>query len=260
MLNGIGFAVALALSAAGITQVEAQSPTNAATDQEQAARAADTAFWRAFNDCDAPAMARLFASDVEFYHDMTGLTRSRDAVTASMMKGPCGTPRQHMRREAIAASVLYQRIPDYGALIAGEHLFYVRQGQGPEKAATRARFLTIWQSTAKGWLMTRIVSYDHQPVPYKPAYASIAVPLEVLKRYVGRYDTASGVIDVSLADGALVARSGNLRVTLAASADGHFFALERDLRFTFSGDADSMKIAVEENGATVAAGTRSKVR
>jgi CubicO group peptidase (beta-lactamase class C family)/ketosteroid isomerase-like protein len=229
------------------------------SSDEQSVRDADASFWRAFNACDAQAMAPFFTDDVEFYHDITGLTRSRDAVVASMMKGPCGTPGLHMRRAIVASSVKFNPVPGFGAVLVGQHLFYERHGDGPEKPATLASFMIVWKLQSGRWLMTRIVSYDHQPVPYTPPSARIAVPPGVLERYVGTYHTAgSGDIDVTLEDGGLKLHSGGLRVTLAASAPDRFFALERDLRFTFSETADSFALAVEENGAIVATGTRPK--
>jgi len=227
---------------------------------EQAVRDADAAFWHAFNSCDAHAMAPFFADDVEFYHDITGLTRSRDAVVASMMNGPCGTPGLHMRRELVASSVKFNSVPGFGAILVGQHLFYERHGDGPEKPATLANFMVVWKLQAGRWLMTRVVSYDHQPVPYTPPAARLALPLNVLQYYVGTYHTASsGDIDITLEGNVLKLHSGGLRVTLAASAPDRFFALERDLRFTFSKTPDSFRIAVEENGAIVATGVRVKM-
>lgn len=231
----------------------------ASTSDEQSVRDADAAFWRAFNACDAKAMTPFFASDVEFYHDITGLTRSREAVVASMMNGPCGTPGLHLRRELVASSVRYNPVPGFGAILAGQHVFYERHGGGPEKAVTRASFVVVWKQQSGHWLMSRIVSYDHQPVPYSPPSAKLALSPDILERYVGTYHTAtSGDIDISLEDGVLKLHSGGLRVTLAASAIDRFFALERDLRFNFSENADSVVVAVEENGAIVATGVRPK--
>lgn len=206
-----------------------------------------------------PVAADPLTEDVEFYHDTTGLTRSRDAVVQSMMRGPCGTPGLHMRREPVASSVKFNAVPGFGAILVGQHLFYERQGDGPEKPATLASFMVVWKLQSDRWLMTRIVSYDHQPVPYSPTSARIALPLKDLEGYVGTYHTASsGDIDITLESGTLKLHSGGLRVTLAASAPNRFFALERDLKFSFSEKPDSFEITVEENGATVATGTRIK--
>jgi ketosteroid isomerase-like protein len=255
MLRRLSLSIAIAGATIAIAPVAAQSTPSPVSPGERAVRNADDAFWRAFNACDAATMISFLADDVEFYHDMTGLTRSREAVAASLMKGPCGTPGLHMRREPVAPSLRYQAIPGYGAMLVGEHLFYARQGDAPEKAATNARFLVIWKLQSGHWLMTRIVSYNHRPVPYRPPVNSIPIPPDVLKRYVGRYRTEAGDVDVAVENDRLVLRSGGLRVTLAASAPNQFFALERDLRVVFTG-ADASTIEIQEDGTVVAKGPR----
>lgn len=255
MLRRLSLSMPIASATIAIAPVAAQSTPSPMSPDEQAVREADDAFWRAFNVCDAAAMTPFLADDVEFYHDMTGRTRSRAAVAASLMKGPCGTPHLRMRRELVAPSLRYQAIPGYGAILIGEHIFYAKLGDAPEKATTDARFLVIWKLQSGHWLMTRIVSYDHRPVPYRPPATSISIPPDVLKRYVGRYHTEAGDVDVAVENDRLVLRSGGLRVTLAASAPNRFFALERDLRVIFAGTGTAV-IEIEENGAVVAKGSR----
>lgn len=238
-----------------VAQTVAPSPAS----NEKAVRDADDAFWRAFNACDGASMASFFAEDVEFYHDITGLTRSRATVATSLIKGPCGTPGLHMRREPVAQSIRYQEIPGYGAVLTGDHLFYARKGDEAERPATLARFLVIWKLQSGRWLMTRIVSYDHRPVPYAPSSTEITIPADTLKRYVGSYRTeAFGDVDIALENDMLVLRSGGLRINLGASALDRFFARERDLQVNFLGTPDISAVEIRENGAVVARGVRVK--
>lgn len=125
--------------------------------------AADAAFWRAFNQCDAAAMGRLLAPDIEFYHDKTGLTAGRDKVVESLVKGPCGTPGLHVRREEVAGSVAVDPVPGHGAIVSGVHRFYAKQGDTPERLDGDARFAVVWHKTATGWEMERVLSYAHRP-------------------------------------------------------------------------------------------------
>jgi hypothetical protein len=89
----------------------ATSPVNtyppAPAPTEERGRAAGNAFWAAFNTCDRKHMEATLAPDVEFYHDKTGATISRDAVATSFMNGPCGTTGFHVRRELVAGSLSY---------------------------------------------------------------------------------------------------------------------------------------------------------
>ncbi|WP_447724477.1 nuclear transport factor 2 family protein [Sphingomonas koreensis] len=125
--------------------------------------AADTAFWKAFNQCDADAMGRLVAQDVEFYHDKTGLTQGREALVQSLMKGPCGTPGLHVRREVAADSVAVDPVPGYGAVVTGVHRFYAKQGEAPERLDGDARFAVVWHKLGTRWEMRRVLSYAHRP-------------------------------------------------------------------------------------------------
>jgi hypothetical protein len=125
--------------------------------------AADAAFWRAFNQCDAAAMGRLLAADIEFYHDKTGLTEGRDKVVESLVKGPCGTPGLRVRREEVAGSVAVDPVPGHGAMVSGVHRFYAKQGNTPERLDGDARFAVVWRKTVTGWEMERVLSYAHRP-------------------------------------------------------------------------------------------------
>ena len=49
----------------------------------------------------------------------------------------------------------------YGAVISGEHLFYVREKGRPERADGQASFLQLWLLKNGTWRMARILSYDH---------------------------------------------------------------------------------------------------
>ncbi len=125
--------------------------------------AADAAFWRAFNQCDATAMGRLLARDIEFYHDKTGLTAGRDKVVESLVKGPCGTPGLHVRREVVEGSVAVDPVPGQGAIVSGVHRFYAKQGDAAERLDGDARFAVVWRKTGTGWEMARVLSYAHRP-------------------------------------------------------------------------------------------------
>ena len=218
-------------------------------------RSADAAFWDAFNRCDRAAMTRFFSRDAEFYHDQTGVTRSRAAIVDSLVHGPCGTPGLHLRRAVVPDSVQVSPVPGFGAVMTGIHLFYAQQGTAPEIAATRARFTTVWHQLPGGWEMTRVVSYDHQSLPYVPPAAGLRLTPAALAAYAGVWQSEIGAIRVTLEGDALSLASGSLRVTLDALTPDRFFARERDLQFLFS--ADRSTLTVEEKRKIVATGVRA---
>jgi hypothetical protein len=130
--------------------------------------ARDAAFFELFfTGCD-PAKARSFVTDdIEFYHDKGGVvTRSGDAFIADYAKD-CAAKKKpdawRSRRELVAGTLKVWPVPGFGAIEQGEHVFYERQGDGPEKLVGRALFTQLWQLTPDGWRLSRIFSYDHSP-------------------------------------------------------------------------------------------------
>lgn len=225
-----------------------------AADDEQAVRAADARYWQAYNACDMHTMGDLLTDDVEFYHDKTGLTTSKEAVLNSLRKGPCADTAMHLRREADDTSIRFHPLAGGFALLSGTHRFYVRRDGTPERLDGQAEFTNVWQSIGGHWRMRRILSYAHGAAPYTPPATHITLPLDVLKFYAGTYiGKTTGQIQVTVEGDHLRLTSGPLAITLQAESQTRFFALERDLQFDFSGLADDRhrKLTIYENGEVV---------
>lgn len=151
--------------------------TAATQDEEAAVRAADAAFWKAYNACDLPAAGKLLSADVEFYHDRTGLTRTRDGLIESLRKGPCADPNMRLRREAIDTSLAFHPLSGGFALLSGQHRFYVQRAGAPESLDGQASFTTVWIADGGQWRMHRVLSYAHGPAPYMPPARTSPSPL-----------------------------------------------------------------------------------
>jgi hypothetical protein len=54
-------------------------------------------------------------------------------------------------------------IPGVGAVEEASHLFYERQGDGPETLVGRARFSMLWRLEDGHWRLARAFSIDHAP-------------------------------------------------------------------------------------------------
>jgi ketosteroid isomerase-like protein len=156
--------IALALWCATAGPLRAQPP---ADDVTRAVLERDRAFWAAYNRCDVPAMSEYFTDDVEFYHDRGGITLGRAALVKALQDGLCGDPAARTRREAVDGAVkLYPMKKGdtvYGAILAGEHLFYVTLKGKPESLDGRARFADLWTVKDGVWRMSRVLSFDHGP-------------------------------------------------------------------------------------------------
>jgi hypothetical protein len=224
---------------------------------EERIRRADTTFWAAFNGCDRARMATSLAPDIEFYHDKTGATISRNAVVSSLMDGPCGTKGLHVRRELVAGSLSYDEVPGFGAILTGRHRFYAQRAGQPERLDGEARFAVVWQDVKGRLLMRRVLSYAHGAAVEPTPLPLVEVPLTTLQRYVGRYASPMGDIAVTLDKGRIHLASGGLSADLGAMSATTFQARDRPLQFEFVDTGGRVeKVIIHENGVTVGEGTR----
>ena len=125
----------------------------------------DSLFWVAYNHCDTADFARFFTADVEFYHDKGGTTMGRNAMVASIRNNLCGADPTRLRREPVKGSVhlypLEKQGVLYGAVLTGEHVFYIKQPGKEEFLDGRACFTHVWLLEGMEWKMSRILSYNH---------------------------------------------------------------------------------------------------
>ncbi len=117
----------------------------------------DTDVFDAYNRCDLKRFGDLIATDVEFFHDNAGLMLTRAKVVEATKKHICGK----VRRELIAGSFVVYPIKDYGAIAMGEHRFCET---ATNECVGIAKFTNVWRERNGKWQMTRILSYDHQPI------------------------------------------------------------------------------------------------
>lgn len=80
--------------------------------------ALDAALFDSYNRCDLPKFESFFVDDVEFYHDQTGVTLGRAALTESLKKNICG----QTTRELVSMQAFYMK--GCGALETGVHRFH----------------------------------------------------------------------------------------------------------------------------------------
>ena len=120
-----------------------------------------------FQGCDPARLRPMLADDVEFYHDKGGFVfRNAEAMVADYAKQCAERAKPdswRSRRELVTSSLIVDPVPGYGAMEAGDHLFYERKGDGPERLAGRARFSMVWVWSDGSWKLSRVLSYGHQP-------------------------------------------------------------------------------------------------
>jgi hypothetical protein len=132
----------------------------------------DSLFWITYNTCDTTQFQNFFTDDVEFYHDKGGVTQGLEALAGTIKKNLCSNSDVRLRRQAVAGSLkvfpLKKSDSIYGAILSGEHVFYIIEKGEKERLDGRAKFTHVWLRNDGTWKMSRILSYDHGPALNKP--------------------------------------------------------------------------------------------
>jgi hypothetical protein len=119
----------------------------------------DSVFFSAFNTRNLDKLKTLIAHNLEFYHDLGGVTNYNQNVAA--FKKTFESDRR-VRRELVESTLEVYPIKDYGAVETGIHRFYATEKGQQEKLSSEAKFVQVWQKKDGGWKITRIISYGHQ--------------------------------------------------------------------------------------------------
>lgn len=152
----------------------------------------DSLYFSAQNNCDLEKYKSLLADDFEFYHDKAGLTNSREKEMADM-KIFCGEQRkrQPLRRQLKKGTLQVYPLDKYGALETAEHTFYLQIAGGKEKLVGQAKFTCIWKLQDTAWQISRIISYDHQPL------GEAKLSDNNLELYSGNYKAIDRLINIA---------------------------------------------------------------
>lgn len=216
----------------------------------------DSAFWNAYNNCDTAHFIDFVTDDVEFYHDKGGVTTDGKSLISALNKNICGSSASRLRREAIAGSVKVFPMKDgdkiYGAIITGEHSFYITANGKPEYHSGDAAFTQLWIVKNGVWKMSRILSYNHHEPQYKNGKTAVELTPQQLEAFAGTYKSAqSGTMTVARQNKTLLLTGGGNSYTLLPKTQTIFFTAGRDLEFEFIKNAAGKisKMTVKERGA-----------
>ncbi|RZJ67036.1 MAG: nuclear transport factor 2 family protein [Flavobacterium sp.] len=225
-------------------------------DLERTIREKDSLFWLAYNKCDDAGMHEFIADDVEFYHDKGGIQKGWATFQETTKKNLCGRADWRIRREAYPESYrIYPMEKDgrlYGAVLSGDHKFFVTENGKPEYWTGVAKFTHLWLLTDGKWKMSRILSYNHDAPKYENKRTEIFVSDKALSPFVGKYKSDQGELTFEKSSNGLTLYIRNNKYVLFPESQTTFFYKERDLTFEFvkSGDKVS-KVIIRENGAIV---------
>jgi Domain of unknown function (DUF4440) len=217
----------------------------------------DSLFWDTFNNCDLENLRLFFSDNMEFYHDRNGLVLGLENLTADLKKNLCGNENLRLRREAVKGSVkvfpLRSSSIIYGAIISGEHVFYVLENGRDERLDGLSKFTHVWILADGTWKMSRMLSYDHGPAPYVNHRKSIKIIHSVMDQFIGQYlAPQAGICNVRREGDQLCLTVGEEKYLLHPLSEHIFFVKDRDLTFDFVKTQGKVsKMTVRENGKIV---------
>jgi ketosteroid isomerase-like protein len=119
----------------------------------------DSILFTAFNRRDLDKLKTLFTEDLEFYHDLGGLTSYQQTMDSFKRTFEGSIT---VRRELVEGTLEVYPIKDYGAVEIGVHRFYSTDTGQKEKLTATAKFVHVWQKKNGEWKISRVVSYDHR--------------------------------------------------------------------------------------------------
>lgn len=137
------FPLVLLLSSKGHSQID---------DLYQTVVKLDSAFFRAYNNCDLTTQEHFYSDSIEFFHDKTGLETSKQKILEDTKKYICGK----VTRELVKGSVEISPLPGYGAVELGEHMFHNNQEKNDKPHVSK--FLIIWRHNNGKWTITKVIS------------------------------------------------------------------------------------------------------
>ena len=119
----------------------------------------DRAMFDAFNNSDISNLQSFLSEELEFYHDLGGVTNYTQNIES--FKKTFASDRK-LRRALVAGSMEVYPIKDFGAVQTGVHRFYVTEKGQKEKLSSEAKFVNLWQNRNGVWKITKIISYGHR--------------------------------------------------------------------------------------------------
>jgi hypothetical protein len=209
-----------------------------------------------FNTCDINQFENLVTDDLEFYHDNSGISKSKKEFILSMKNGICSpnnsvTIKRTLVKGSLIVYPLYDNGTLYGAIQKGEHTFNELAKNGNNAQGSIAKFTHLWIKEDGNWKIKRVLSYNHKN---QLKTTETTVTINDLNRYTGVYNSnRKKEVSISLKDGNLEINTGKKQTILHAKSKTIFFIKEAPVTFEFIFNTDGKieKFLVNENGKVV---------
>ncbi|MDZ7871064.1 MAG: serine hydrolase [Rheinheimera sp.] len=170
LLTAAVFSLCFKTAEAAQTSYTAESLHQALSDKDA------EFFERGFNQCDLAYLDANVSAKLKFYHDRGGF-QDKALFMQSVRQNLCSDPAHKPIRKLTAGSLrtfpLYNDNVLYGAIQHGEHEFYLRESGKADRLTSTARFTSVWLKKDENWILSDVLSYDHQdPVVSAPVATS----------------------------------------------------------------------------------------
>ncbi|TDQ24035.1 nuclear transport factor 2 family protein [Tenacibaculum caenipelagi] len=153
----------------------------------------DSLLFSAYNNAEIDKYKSLISEDIEFFHDKNGLINSKKRIVDSFKKMTTKEKNTaySITRILVENSLEIHQISGFGAIETGTHQFIETNGSN-QKIITQAKFMHLWKKENGNWVITKVFSYDHQPIKEKvnPDKKAISLTTKQMDAYTGAYQFA----------------------------------------------------------------------
>jgi hypothetical protein len=219
----------------------------------------DSVFWHAYNNCDMTIMRKYLTDDLEFYHDKGGVMQTGDKVIEITKNNLCNNENFRLHREAVKSSLHVFPMKNIGAMLTGEHTFYVVEGT-KERLDGISKFTHLWVFQNNVWKMSRIFSYDHKSAANLEK-KEVQLSEKQLSQFVGTYDgNQTKDIWITRSQNYLEIKAAEFKGNIIPDSENTFYFPDRNLTFEFvTGPKEkAVKLIVRENGHVVEEAAKRK--
>ena len=126
----------------------------------------DRQLFDAFHKKEIEIVNSMFSPDLEFYHDQSGISTSKEDFFKAIEQNICGNADKKPIRKLVANSMevypLYNNGVLYGAIQNGVHEFYIKEANKELYITGIAKFSHVFILQDSMWQLKRVLSYDHR--------------------------------------------------------------------------------------------------
>ncbi len=116
----------------------------------------DSTLFAAFNNRDVALFSSFFSEDLEFYHDLGGLSGYEHTIQSLKNTKESGSD---LKRELVKEGMEIHPVPGYGAMQIAAHTFC--HTENAKQNCATFRFAHVWQHKEGKWKITRVLSFGH---------------------------------------------------------------------------------------------------